>query len=104
MGDGSVCAKVNFFGEIKDVLGQTVIRLEINKNSSLRDVLELLCQKYGSLVRERLFENGGNVFSHIVFIINGARVNSIEIDQPLDYRQQDEIIAEVFILPMQEGG
>lgn len=104
MGDERITAKVYLFGEIKDILGETMVRLDVKKNPSLRDVLEQLCRIYGPKLYERLFDSCGKIHNHMSLIVNGLAVKLDEIDLPIKSSAQDEIITEVFILPIYDGG
>lgn len=104
MGDEKITAKVYLFGEIKDILSEKMVRLDIKKNPSLRDVLEQLCRIYGMPLYERLFDSDRKIHNHLSLIVNGTRVNLDEIDLPITSSAQDEIITEVFILPVYDGG
>ncbi len=63
--------KVKTFANFREIIGKREIEVELDSNSSVRDLLEELCRRYD--VRALLFE-GDALQKYIKILVNGEDV------------------------------
>jgi molybdopterin synthase sulfur carrier subunit len=64
--------KVKAFANFREAIGKREIEIELDSDSSVRDLLEELCKRYD--LSDLLFEEGGALQKYIKILVNGEDV------------------------------
>ncbi len=80
--------KVNFFATLRQIVGQKTVEIELPKNTSVQDFLEILTTQYPPM-RKELLDPNGNLYRHVHVFVNGRDAPFLEngmetIIQPTD--------------------
>ena len=67
--------KVRVFAMFREMIGAKEVTLELDGSSSVRDVLERLCEIYG--IYDKLFDADGNLKEYVHVLKNGRHINFI---------------------------
>ncbi len=94
---GLMVMKIKFFAYIRDYTGSREI--EYNRCTTVQELLDELCIKYGKKFRELIFTGDRQLSDEIIILVNGRNIVHMEfLDTPL--RPDDEIS----IFPVVAGG
>ena len=91
--------KIFFLSLLEDITGVNEITLNIEKNSTIKDVLKLLTSKFGKEFKITIFENPDTLNKYIIISLNGTDIRSLK---NLDSNLHDG--DEVALLPAIAGG
>ena len=71
--------KVEYLGHIKNMLGsRREEEVEVEDNSSIRDLLVLLSEKHGESFKKAVYEAGGkDIKSNFIATVNGYLLNQL---------------------------
>ena len=70
--------KIFFLSLLEDITGVNEITLNIEKNSTIKDVLKLLTSKFGKDFKITVFENPDTLSKYIIISLNGRDIRSIK--------------------------
>ena len=91
--------KVFFLSLLEDITGVDEITLNVEKNSTIKDVLKLLTSEFGKEFKITIFENPDTLNKYIIISLNGRDIRSLK---NLDSNLHDG--DEVALLPAIAGG
>ena len=70
--------KIFFLSLLEDITGVNEISINIEKNSTIKDVLKLLTSKFGKDFKITIFENPDTLSKYIIISLNGKDIRSLE--------------------------
>ena len=91
--------KIFFLSLLEDITGVNEISLNIEKNSTIKDVLKLLTSEFGKEFKITIFENPDTLSKYIIISLNGRDIRSL---RNLESSLHDG--DEVALLPAIAGG
>ena len=91
--------KIFFLSLLEDITGVNEITLNIEKNSTIKDLLKLLTSEFGKEFKITIFENPDTLSKYIIISLNGRDIRSLK---NLDSNLHDG--DEVALLPAIAGG
>ena len=91
--------KIFFLSLLEDITGVNEITLNIDKNSTIKDVLKLLTSEFGKEFKITIFENPDTLSKYIIISLNGRDIRSL---RNLESSLHDG--DEVALLPAIAGG
>ena len=91
--------KIFFLSLLEDITGVNEITLNIEKNSTIKDVLKLLTSEFGKEFKITIFENPDTLSKYIIISLNGRDIRSL---RNLESSLHDG--DEVALLPAIAGG
>ena len=94
--------KIRFYGFVQDVVGASPHALEVPERSTLRNLFELLAQRLGERLRERLFNKAGELEANVQVFIGDSQAGSLE--ELLGDEQISPAEVKVFVLSATAGG
>ncbi|MHA2027994.1 MAG: ubiquitin-like small modifier protein 1 [Candidatus Kariarchaeaceae archaeon] len=75
MSKNKIIISIRIFALIREIVGQPIINLEVNKHSSVNDVLLLLISEYPQ-VQQRIFADD-KINPNLVFVLNDENVTTL---------------------------
>jgi molybdopterin synthase sulfur carrier subunit len=69
--------KVNFYATLRDVAGQKTVDFDLPENATVRQLLDAIQERY-PLMREKLFDENGDLLGFIHVFINGRDAPFLE--------------------------
>jgi len=70
--------KIFFLSLLEDITGVNEITLNIEKNSTIKDVLKLLTSEFGKDFKITIFENPDTLSKYIIISLNGRDIRSLK--------------------------
>lgn len=70
--------KIFFLSLLEDITGVNEITLNIEQNSTIKDVLKLLTSEFGKEFKITLFENPDTLSKYIIISLNGRDIRSLK--------------------------
>ena len=70
--------KIFFLSLLEDITGVNEITLNIDKNSTIKDVLKLLTSEFGKEFKITIFENPDTLSKYIIISLNGKDIRSLK--------------------------
>ncbi len=70
--------KIFFLSLLEDITGVNEITLNIEKNSTIKDVLKLLTSEFGKEFKITIFENPDTLSKYIIISLNGRDIRSLK--------------------------
>jgi len=70
--------KIFFLSLLEDITGVNEITLNIEKNSTIKDVLKLLTSEFGKDFKITIFENSDTLSKYIIISLNGRDIRSLK--------------------------
>lgn len=67
--------RVRVFARLRELLKNRELEIELKDGATLKDLLNILVEKYGEGLKEYLFSRNGNLKDHFVIYINGVSLN-----------------------------
>ncbi|MHC4452156.1 MAG: ubiquitin-like small modifier protein 1 [Planctomycetota bacterium] len=61
---------VNFFATLRDVAGSRTLSFDLAEGVTVRELLDHVMEKF-PIMREKLFDENGELFGHVHVFING---------------------------------
>ena len=90
--------KVEFFSDLREIVGEREKILEFDNPPTIREVLDLLVKRYGRKIGEKVFD-GGKLSEYYIFLLNGQNIRFLKgLDTAL--KDGDELA----IIPPVAGG
>ncbi len=90
--------KVRFFTILREMTGQKEETLTVGDETTVREILDLLSEKYGSAFLEYLFE-GRRLRGHIQILVDGINITTLN---GLDTRMEED--STLAVVPPVGGG
>ena len=91
--------EVKFFTSLREITGKKVDEIQLQDIITVEELLTQLASKYGKKFREYLYNEKGNVRSHLSILVNGKSTNVLQgLDTEL---KEGDTVA---ILPPVGGG
>lgn len=91
---------VRYFATLREITGQREEKIELRKDSTVKDLLNRLVERHGVRFKEYVAEEEtGTPRAHLLFLINGTSINSLE---GLSTRLTDDCV--VALMPPVGGG
>jgi MoaD family protein len=89
---------VKTFSYLRSFFGERVV-IELEKTITLKDLLNVLVEKYGVHAKSLIYDENGNVHGFLLLIVNGKPVTS-----PEDFNINLENGSTILIMPVAPGG
>jgi len=100
-----VQVKITFFGVIRDMVGNSpAVALDVRDGCTLRELLGVLCGRYGPDFGAGLMRDDGSVQPYVNIVLNGKRADSFNLDVPLEGEAAACQQVDIFIMPAFCGG
>jgi len=93
---------VNFYGITKDLVDKKKDELYLPEGATVRQLLELLSDRYGTGFKEKIFTSKGNLQQNVKIVIDGHMIDYNRLDITLG--EGGERWMEMFIFPSIAGG
>lgn len=94
--------KVCFYGFVRDVVETAHLAVELPDRSTLRNLFDLLVQKLGEKLGERLLTGAGELEANVKVFIGETQAGSLE--ELLADEQRSPAEVKVFVLTATAGG
>ena len=91
--------RVGFYGAVRDVTGVDQEAVDLPPRTDVRVLLELLVEKHGPALKEKVLQNDGTMWPSVAVLVNGSNVS---LKRGLDTPLADG--DEVAIVPVIAGG
>lgn len=97
---GDITVKIRLLLKIKQLIGAREIYLTVPKGTTVRSLLEIMVQKWGSDLAEMIFEpDSDQLLYHIQLMVNGQNIRFLQ-DMDTILKTGDEFL----IFPPAGGG
>ncbi len=96
----TIAVNVKFMGDLHAFLRRKDLVITLPRGSTIRDVLALLCERYGEPFTCRVFSSPGTLHHYILVFLNGQNIKEVG---GLGAKLGDSEV-EIIMLPMIEGG
>lgn len=94
-----ITVKISFLSLLKDMIGAKELNMDLENESTIKDLLSKLFEKYGEDVKKLLIKKTGDLNDQVVIMINEKNIRSLDkFDTKI--HNNDEII----FLPAIAGG
>ena len=70
--------EVKFFTSLREITGKRIDKLDIQKTSTLDELINLLIEKYGKKFSDYIFNKNGDIVEFLSFLINGKNINTLQ--------------------------
>ncbi len=91
--------EVKFFTSLREITGKKADEIQLQNAITVKELLNLLSEKYGEKFREYIYNKKGKVQDFLSFLVNGRNINVLQgFDTEL---KQGDTIA---IIPPVGGG
>ena len=70
--------EVKFFTSLREITGKRIDKLDIQKTSTLDELINLLIEKYGKKISDYIFNKNGDIVEFLSFLINGKNINTLQ--------------------------
>lgn len=68
---------VRFFTTLREITGKKEEQIELSKSASVNSVLKKLSENYGADFNDYMFDELGDVRSHLEILVNGRSVSTL---------------------------
>lgn len=68
--------QVLYFGLVRNVVKEAEDRVMISAGTTVRELLEILCQKHGEPLRDALFTVEGTLIANALIVLDGVNIFS----------------------------
>lgn len=82
--------KINFYATLRDIVGQKEVEFDFISGMTVREMIDLVIDKYPRLERE-LLDNDGNLYHHVHVFVNGRDAPYLEHAQSTRIQGSDKI-------------
>jgi len=76
MGEDIPKIKVKLFAGIREVFQEKEREIELERASTIRDLLDFLCNTYEQ--RQKIFDQSGQIRSELIILKNGRHINFLD--------------------------
>jgi molybdopterin converting factor small subunit len=94
--------RVKFYGWIRDVVDGPEAEVSLPEESSIKDLVDLLVERYGPGFAERVLEGRRGFKSYVKFFLNEEEINDLEAR--LKKEGQNAVQAMVYVMAAMDGG
>jgi len=70
--------KVKFFTALREIVGKKEEQIEFSKPVTVEELLRHLSQRHGKRFKEYVYDEKGEVHSHLHFLINGQSTTTLQ--------------------------
>jgi molybdopterin synthase sulfur carrier subunit len=91
--------KVSFYATLRDVVGQKTIEVDIAEKATIRQLVDIIVERY-PLLRKKLLNEDDNLWGHVHVFINGRDAPFLEEKMQTVIKPDDSIS----IFPAVGGG
>jgi len=70
--------EVKFYAMMREVAGKKAERVALPPKSSIRDLINLLVERYGGEFERYIFDSEKQVRSYLSYMLNGININSLD--------------------------
>lgn len=91
--------EVKFYAMMREIAGKKVEMVVLPIKSSVRDLIDLLVERYGSEFERYIYDRDKKVRSYLSYMLNGVNINSLD---RLDTALKDGDV--ISLLPPVGGG
>ena len=95
----TIRVKVRFFTSLREIVGKKEEQIEFSRTVTVEELLRQLSQKYGKRFRDYVYDEKGEVRSHLHFLINGQSTTTLQ-----GFKTQLKEGDQIAILPPVGGG
>ncbi len=103
-----ITAHVRLFGSVHDVVGRTKDELQLPDDASVRDLLSVLCSRYGDAFTRRILTRNGKLQTYTRIFVDGTEIDYVNLDSQLidaGFAEAESSVAvEVFVVQVAMGG
>ena len=92
--------RINFYGVVKDAVDQPYVEVETPQGATVRDLLQLLAQRYGDVFVHRVLDANTGIKTYVKIFINDRNIE--DLDTPIT--AGPDVDATVYVLPATMGG
>jgi molybdopterin synthase sulfur carrier subunit len=90
---------IAFFSILEEIVGKSEITVNIDENSKVKDLIDILVLEFGKEFQENILDPNGDINKYVILGINGKDIRSIEgLNTPI--HKDDDIV----FLPAIAGG
>ena len=93
---------MRFYGFVRDVVDTSSFAMELPDRSTLRDLFNLLVERFGQTLRERLFTVTGDLEANVRVFVGDSQTSSLE--EPIQNGERSFTEVKVFVLSATAGG
>ncbi len=94
--------EMRFYGFVRDVVDTSSFALELPDRCTLRDIFNLLVERFGQTLRERLFTVTGDLEANVRVFVGDNQTSSLE--ETIQNSQGSFTEVKVFVLSATAGG
>lgn len=94
--------EMRFYGFVRDVVDTSSFALELPDRCTLRDIFNLLVERFGQTLRERLFTDNGDLEANVRVFVGDNQTSSLE--ETIQNSQGSFTEVKVFVLSATAGG
>jgi len=69
--------EVKFYAMLREIAGRRVERIGMPAKSSVRDLVDLLVERYGGDFERYIYDGERRVRSYLSYMLNGVNINSL---------------------------
>lgn len=74
-----VTVKVQSMFDFVEIFGEPDVRVDVEENTSIKDLLGLLLNRYGEKLEEKMIDpKTGDVFEHLEILCNGRNIRFLQ--------------------------
>ena len=70
--------EVKFYAMLRENAGKKAERIALPPNSSIRDLIDLLVERYGGEFERYIYDREKQVRSYLSYMLNGVNINSLD--------------------------
>ena len=76
--------EVRLYAMLREMAGKKVLRVSLPPKSSVRDLIDILVERYGGEFERYIYDAEKRSRSYLSYMLNGININSLEkFDTPL---------------------
>ncbi len=94
-----ITVKISFLSLLKDRFGAKELNMDLEDESTIKDLFSKLFEKYGEDIKNVLVKKTGDLNDHVVIMLNEKNIRSLE-ELNTKIQNKDELI----LLPAIAGG
>lgn len=94
--------EILFYGFVRDIVNTSKIVIDTPDQATLRELLDLMAERFGARLRERLLSTSGELASNVQIFVGERPTTSL--DEPIDHGHVLSTEVKVFVLSATAGG
>ncbi len=85
--------RVRYYGLFRGLIKRTEEKIEVERESTVRDLLTTLASRYGDFFAANLLASDGSILPHLVIMVNGTEIKYLNgPDTRLDGEQETTMV------------